>query len=609
LIPDAKIDEIRDRTDIVRVVADHVELKRKGQNWFGLCPFHSEKTPSFSVHAQKQMFHCFGCHETGDVFGFLMRVEGRPFGEVARDLANRAGVDLPESSPERDPGARERRSERERCLEVNALVAGLYRQMLGAEQGAPGRAYLREREIRDDVIESFQLGYAPQAWDTLSGALARLDVPPQLGEKLGLIAPRRGGQGHYDRFRGRIIFPLIGPAGEVLGFGGRRTIDGGDEPKYINTPETPVYRKGESLYGLHAARQAIRHEGRALLVEGNIDVLSLHQAGHRNAVAPMGTALTERQARLVRRFAPGVTVMFDGDAAGRKAALAAVPRLLAEDVDARIASLGDGEDPDSLARRGGGEAVAACLRAAVPAVDFALQEILARTERTIPGRVRAIEEAAPLLLAVPNASARDLYAGKLAAALDLDVGHVYRALRGAAPQVAEARPAGQVRDLPPAEAQLLALLADHPELAPLAGAAGVLGLVEDDAARRVLGCTLAAASAGRLDVAAILADAPEDRREAVARALLSSSFAGCEDPARALRECLARLLGRSLERRAAEMRRESRRAEETGDRGRARELALQAVDLDRQRRAAIENHERHPGGGDVGVQNEPRGDR
>ena len=592
LIPDAKIDEIRDRTDIVRVVGEHVELKRKGQNWWGLCPFHSEKTASFSVHAQKQIFHCFGCHETGDVYGFLMRIEGRSFVDVARDLARKAGVEVPEgTTPEQQREARTRRTERERLLDLNRQVAALYREILTSDPGKPGREYLVQRGLGQAVVDGFQIGYAPQAWDTLVVALGRRDIPLTVAERVGLIAPRRGGVGYYDRFRGRIMFPLIGPAGEILGFGGRRIGDDGDEPKYVNTPETPVYRKGESLYGIHAARQAIRQEGRALLVEGNIDVLSLHQAGQTNAVAPMGTALTEQQARALHRFAPRVTVMFDGDAAGKKAALATVTRFLAVDMDASIASLPQGEDPDSLVRGGGVEAVRACLKQSVPAVDHAMQEILAHTERTIPGRIRAIEEAAPLLLAISNKSARDLYAGKLAATLDLDVAHVHRALRGAAPPTADMLTPVDLAKLPPAQAQLLTLLADHPRLATQIADAGALGLIEHDGVRRVLARMIEAARDGRIDVAAVLEDTPEDLRDAVARVVLSSSFSEIEDPERALRETLAELRGQNLGRRATELLGESRRADEAGDRGRARELALQAGEMDRQRRAAVSSAE------------------
>jgi len=260
-------------------------------------------------------------------------------------------------------------------------------------------------------------------------------------------------------------------------------------------------------------------------------------------------------------------------------------------VDARIASLADGEDPDSLARGGGADAIAACLKAAVPAVDYAMQTILERTDRTIPGRIHAVAEATPLLLAIRNSSARDLYAGKLAAALDLDASHVHRALRGAAPQPQEV-PAPAPVALPPEQALLLALLADHPGLAPRLVEAGTLGLVEHDGVRRVLARMLEAATAARLDVAAIIEDTSEDLRDAVARQVLSSSFAACPDPERAFLECLAGLQGRSLERRAAELRQESRRAEEAGDRTRARALALQAMDMDRQRRAALEAPER-----------------
>jgi DNA primase len=262
-----------------------------------------------------------------------------------------------------------------------------------------------------------------------------------------------------------------------------------------------------------------------------------------------------------------------------------VSRFLAEDVDARIASLPEGEDPDSLARRGQ-DAVAECLRGAVPAVDFALTALLEHNDRTIPGRVRTLTEAAPLLTAIRNPSARDLYAGKLAAALDLEVAHVHRALRGAAPQPEQIRSRPEPATLPPTEGQLLSLVADHPGLAPRVAEAGVLGLIEHDGVRRLLGRMLEITRDGRLDVAAIIDDAPEELREEVARELMSSSFAACPDPERALDECVAGLRGRNLERRAAALRHESKQAEETGDRARARELAMQAMELDRERRSA-----------------------
>ncbi len=317
LIPEEKIAEIRDRTDIVQVVGEYVSLRRSGVNHKGLCPFHAEKSPSFNVNAQKQIYHCFGCGKSGDVFRFLMEHDGTPFLDVVRELGKRAGVELPE--PERSPQAREaqRRAEgdRARMLRLNQLVCDFFRSELAGPRGDRGRAYVEKRKIGSAVRESFLLGYAPPGWDGLVRYLEAKRVPAELAERAGLIRARESSKvapdappskaTHFDLFRDRVMFPLINPQGEVIAFGGRTLETDEKIPKYINSPETILYKKGENLYGLHAAKAAIRKAGRAILVEGNFDVLMMHEKGLEETVAPMGTALTAAQVHLLHRYSPG----------------------------------------------------------------------------------------------------------------------------------------------------------------------------------------------------------------------------------------------------------------------------------------------------------------
>ncbi|HNO69854.1 MAG TPA: DNA primase, partial [Pseudomonadota bacterium] len=325
LIPHSKVAEIRDRTDIVAVIGEHVQLRRAGVNYLGLCPFHGEKTPSFNVSATKQFFYCFGCQKSGDVIRFLMEREGRSFTDVVRDLAARAGIDIPddeeESRPERKAQRLAQESERLRLLKLNALAARYYEAQLAANERA--LAYVASRGIGDDIRKSFRLGYAPDSWDGLLQVLRQRGVPHELAELGGLLIRRDGApalpkgapptpQTHYDRFRDRLLCPLLLPAQskqtdcDVIAFSGRLMPTDTPRPnegaKYINSPETPLYRKGQNLYGLHCARDVVRQRRQVILVEGNFDVLSLHQHGFGNTLAPMGTALTETQVRLLGRL-------------------------------------------------------------------------------------------------------------------------------------------------------------------------------------------------------------------------------------------------------------------------------------------------------------------
>jgi len=310
-----------DRTNIVEIVKRHVELKRAGTgSWKGLCPFHGEKTPSFHVNEARRIFHCFGCNEGGDAITFLTKIEQRPFMDVLHDLAAAAGVDLdvrPLSPAERQ--ARQRaESERERMFRAMELAASFFEEQYASPAGAAARGYVEKRGIGAAVRERFRVGYAPARWDALSSHLVAHKIPPSDLEQLGLVGVNE--RGRYDFFRDRVMLPVIDRQKRVIGFGGRVLDPEVKDRKYVNSPESPLFHKKKSLYGLHAALDAIRRTGTAIVVEGNFDVLALHQAGIEEAVAPMGTALTEEQIADIGRLAGTVVVVFDGDTAGQRAA-------------------------------------------------------------------------------------------------------------------------------------------------------------------------------------------------------------------------------------------------------------------------------------------------
>ena len=378
-------EEVRNATDIVALVGERVALRRAGRAWKGLCPFHAEKTPSFTVNPERQIWHCFGCSRGGDAFSFLMELDRLTFPEALALLAERAGVELPRAGG----GAVDAR--KERLYQANAIACEFFQTSLRSEAGAGARAYLAGRGYEGAILDRFRVGWAPDRWDGLVTAAGKL-LPARVLEESGL-AMRRGDGTHYDRFRNRVIFPIEGPGGKVAGFGARALVPE-DTPKYLNSPETPVYRKGAVLFGLPAARQAIRERRQALVAEGYLDAMRLHAAGYANAVSTCGTALTIDQARALARFETEIVLVYDGDDAGVRAADRALAPLLEAGLSARILLLPDGEDPDSfLARRNPAEFEALLRDAADPALFLARAGISERTVNPGPeARVRRYVE-------------------------------------------------------------------------------------------------------------------------------------------------------------------------------------------------------------------------
>lgn len=368
-IPPETIDRIRDATDIVAVVGEHVQLKRSGKTWKGLCPFHQEKTPSFIVNPDRQIFKCFGCGEGGDVFHFLMEVEKLSFREAAELLANAAGVPIPKSSWSGP--------EEQSVYPVLEWAAGFYRRELAGRTGGAAREYLERRGLSEETVERFGLGWAPPGWSNLLNAAGnRWGLPLLL--RAGLVVESDRGT-HYDRFRERLVIPIRSALGRTVGFGARTL--GNDEPKYLNSPETEVFNKGRTLYGLSEARSELKQADRVIVVEGYLDAMSLAQAGIENVVASCGTAFTEDQARVLRRYVDRAVLVFDGDTAGLRAAWKSAGVFLGEGLDVHIVTLPGNHDPDSFVREQGAEAMQAALDEAPGVVGFARRSLLDRLEK------------------------------------------------------------------------------------------------------------------------------------------------------------------------------------------------------------------------------------
>jgi DNA primase len=399
-IPRHIVDSVRERTDIVAVIGRHVRLQRKGQSYVGLCPFHQEKSGSFNVVPHKQMYYCFGCQAGGDVFRFLMQVEGLSFVEAVKELAGPAGIEVPEE----ELSAEEIRAIRQKATLYDVLeeAAGFYESVLWTRpEGAPGREYLKKRGLSDAMARKARVGFAPSGWTTLMEHLQRKGFDPKLALEVGLARPSKTETGSpYDTFRERVLFPIRDERNRVIAFGGR--ILQGDGPKYINTPETRLYQKSHVLYGLEMARQAISQKDRVLVVEGYFDVVSLHEAGFTEAVATCGTALTEHHLKKFRAFTQNVVVLLDSDEAGSRAAERILPMFLAAELQAWRLQLPGAKDPDELVRTEGPEAMERALSRKEPLVEWYIDRKLESRGSNAMGWQRTVQELLPLLHHLPD---------------------------------------------------------------------------------------------------------------------------------------------------------------------------------------------------------------
>ena len=456
-IPEDKLLEIKDAASIEEVVGQYVKLDQKGRNLLGLCPFHSETKPSFTVAPDKGIFYCFGCGAGGNVISFIMLYHRLSFPEAAQELARRYGI--PISLKEMGPEGAKQAKKRTTAYEANTAAAAFYAATLNSSEGQPGRAYLKKRGLTPEIVRSFQLGFAPDSWDSLRRHFQSRGIPLELAQEVGLLAPRERG-GFYDRFRNRIIFPIFDRQSRVIAFGGRTIGDG--EPKYLNSPESLLYSKGRTLYGLPQAAEALRHSGVALVVEGYLDLIALQVKGISNVLATLGTALTREQVRLLKSLADKVVLVYDGDAAGAKAMMRALPLFAQESLAVRALPLPGGLDPDDYARTHGVELFRTAWESAQPWFTYVLEDLISTHGTDIQGRVRVLEDLRPYVQAIAEPLERDLWLKETSQRLGVDEVVLKRSLTSLAP-ISSTRIDPTRSILVDQEKKLLRWVLGHPE--------------------------------------------------------------------------------------------------------------------------------------------------
>jgi len=612
MLSDDKIAEIRQSADLVALISEYVPLRRQGARFVGLCPFHQEKSPSFGVARGRDFYYCFGCQASGDAISFLRHVEGLSFMEAVEKLAERAGIEIERTDDPGQAAMQRARKQREQLAEVMGLAVEFFEEQLQRHPlGGIARAAIEARGVRPEIAKKFRLGYAPRSWDALSQYFAKRGVSLPDADAVGLIARRRQGDGYYDRFRHRLMFPVADAHGRVIAFSGRALDPPPGEPiedpppaKYVNSPEGPLYKKGQVLFGLHEARVAVRKLGQALLCEGNFDLVSIHQSGLEHVLAPLGTAFTLEQAKLIRRFAEEVVVVFDGDSAGRKATRAAFPLLQGAGLRGRVVRLSGGQDPDSFLRAQGPDAFRALVQNAMPIVDFLIEDAADQATDSA-SRGRAIQSLGPILEKIESPVERGLYIEKVARRFEVrDLASVKAELRRgvidartgregrqnrtpetpAEPQRTPAAPLRRPQDLPPLQCQVLSALLDQPSLFATQEAQRLDELLTDSDLRAIFRVTAQmVGQRGEVDAPALL----EAVMSNPARAWLGERLSGASEydlelARAALRDGLPRLEEKLREHQRADMKREIQIALRAGDVQRAEELTRLRDELAKQ---------------------------
>ncbi len=647
LIPEEKIAEIRERVDIVSIIGEFVPLRRAGTSFIGLCPFHTEKTPSFHVNPVKQFFYCFGCQKSGDVIRFLMEKEGRSFTDAIEDLARRAGVEIEKEkaprkasfgfsrnqtlAPNESAHSKNTRSEKETFLKIHQFACLWFQKQLSQNEEA--KEYLRIRGLTEPTISQFRLGYAPNAWDEFVQVAKKKGIPLELLLKSGLVVQKEPGR-VYDRFRHRIMFPLCNLFGEVIGFGGRILPEpkvnagaSGTAPpeitsssatppktkmrgaasqvaKYMNSPETALYKKGEHLYGLSVAKEAIQKQKQAVLVEGNFDVLSLYEKGFKNVVAPMGTALTKTQVQLLRRVLGeegSIILMLDGDRAGQAATLKDVflfteenlndVALLTESqMEVKVVVLPEGQDPDTYIASNPAGFVQK-LNQAKPALDYVLDQVIAQAKHEgISEKAKAVTQVLPLLKAIRNPAALEMSIMKLASNLAIDPGLVVRQLRSNSYRSIEKnriekkelspRPLSHKQALLHSVVRnLLSLCGDHPYVVSLLKDETLDRLDHPAVAELLKEARFRVEQGATIQATDFIELSPRELKNEVASAVFAGTFNKIPQPQRALESICETILKQHLKREIQEFREKLALASEEGDQDKVIELTARLQEL------------------------------
>jgi DNA primase len=571
LIPPEVIADIRNRSDIVQVISEYVALKKRGRNYLGLCPFHSEKTASFTVSPEKQLFHCFGCGEGGNIFAFLMRIENIGFAEAVAELGDKLGVKVSKPSSSSLSS-----SEKDKIYAAMLLAAKFFRAACEAEQGQAARDYLAGRGVGAAASQAFGLGYAPAAWDNLFKHLISRGVSPELIERAGLTLPRENKDGYYDRFRNRLMFPIFDIRGRVIAFSGR-ALDN-SEPKYLNSPDTPIYRKGDTLFGLNLAKDQIKKEKFVVLVEGNVDVVSVYQGDILNVAAPLGTALTIAQCKLLARFADTIVLAFDADPAGEAAAERSAEIIRSQGMKVKVVSFKDAKDPDELIRQNGAASFKTAIAQALPYLEFKIRRLLSKFNLAdIEARSQALTETAKLLSAEKDPFTQKEYAVLAAGQLRVDAETLLAEIkrqgyysRGGAKDLRRVteKPGGR---LAAAEKKLIALAVET---------AGILQTIKQELApedfltpeARTIAKILFAAELGPAEnISLLVLDKLEGEsvKNYLTGAILSEHL---EKPEEILRDCIAVIKSESARSRINDLKAALREAEQRNDTAKAAEL-------------------------------------
>lgn len=477
---------IKDQANIVDIIGEFVSLRRSGINYKGLCPFHAEKTPSFMVNPERRTFHCFGCGEGGDIFAFLMQYHGLSFFEAVKELAGRYHIPLPEkklSSRER-----KRAESREILLAINeAATAAYHDQLLKDPQAENARRYLKKRGMDSEIITSFRLGFAPDRWDFLFKTLSKRFSAEDIKNAGLAVAKERGG--YYDRFRNRILFPIYNLSGKVTAFGGR--ILGEGQPKYLNSPETLIFDKGRTLFGLYQQRDIVRKTRQCVVVEGNFDLLALIAHGIKNVAAPLGTALTQSHIRTLKGYADEVILLFDGDSAGVQAAIRSVPLFMKEQVMARVALLPKNHDPDTFVREFGKEGLEKCLSEACSVSEFVFSRLVEKYGLSLEGKAKIMAELRPVIDSIDERDPeRMIFVSHFSQKLGLTpeqllTGPVSRAGVSRANAATEKQPRRKM-SLPLKQRQLIEFLIIYPEYLPKFMEAGIEVVINDPSGMMIL---------------------------------------------------------------------------------------------------------------------------
>ena len=481
---------VREAADIVQVIGECVELKKAGVRFTGLCPFHAEKTPSFSVNPQGRFFHCFGCGESGDVFSFMMKYHHLTFPDALKDLANRYHIDLPERKLSDADRARMRK--REQLYQVNREAANIFHTFLNESgQAAAARKYLRDRDVPQEIVDKYRLGYTPApeiaGWKFITSRLQAKKISVVAVEQAGLAVKKESG-GYYDRFRDRVLFPIYDLSGREVAFGGR--ILGEGKPKYMNSPESMIFDKSRLLFGLYPHREAIRKSRTAIVVEGNFDLLLLAVHGIDNVVAPLGTALTRSHIKSLRGYCDEVVLLFDGDSAGLKAARRSIPFFLAEQVEGKVALLPEGHDPDSLVREKGAEGILQLVETAQPLAEFVFSELVQEYGLTLSGKNRIMQELSELTREASDPTQRELMVVHFSEKLGVSPAR----FKTGVPQInrpepwQQGEPMSSFSRLPRKQRQLADFLILYPEFLEELQQGGLEDVVSEPAVSEIISC-------------------------------------------------------------------------------------------------------------------------